>query len=379
MSHPLWQIRPDTTYLNHGSFGPPSRPVIEASRHWQDELARQPMDVFVRQQEPALLASRERLASWLGTAADNMALIDNATWAMNVVAESVVLEAGENVVLSDHEYGAVERIWQRACLRSSAELKTAVLPSRFEDPDEVVDAVLSACDERTRLIVVSHITSPTAVTLPIARICERARQQGIAVCVDGPHAPAQVPLDLDQLDCDFYTASCHKWLSASFGSGFLYVHPRQQSSIRPLLLSWGKLPPEEPANWHDDFLWLGTRDVSALLTIPVAIDVLEEIGLKHFRQHGHQLARLARHQLVERLGAGCLVDDDPCWYSNMAQVELPLQDGSQLQQALWDQHRIEVPVVHWQDRWFIRVSCYLYNEEAEVDKLVDALVGLLEP
>ncbi len=377
MAHPLWQIRPDTTYLNHGSFGPPSLPVIEARRQWQEELDQQPMDVFVRRQEAALLAARQRLASWLGTSADNLVLIDNATWAMNVVAESVVLGEGDNVVLSDHEYGAVERIWQRACLRSSAELKTAVLPSRFEDPDEVVDAVLAACDERTRLIVVSHITSPTAVTLPIARICERARQQGIAVCVDGPHAPAQIPLDLDQLGCDFYTASCHKWLSASFGSGFLYVHPQQQTSIRPLLLSWGKLPPEEPSNWCDDFLWLGTRDISALLTIPVAIDVLEEIGLEHFRQQGHQLACFARQLLVEKLGAHCLVADDPCWYSNMAHVELPVQDASGMQQALWDQHRIEVPVVHWQDRWFIRVSCYLYNEQAEVEQLVEAVAGLL--
>jgi isopenicillin-N epimerase len=377
MAHPLWQIRSDTTYLNHGSFGPPSRPVIEARRQWQEELDQQPMDVFVRRQESALLAAQQRLASWLGTSADNLALIDNATWAMNVVAESVVLGEGDNVVLSDHEYGAVERIWQRACLRSSAELKTAVLPSRFEDPDEVVDAVLAACDERTRLIVVSHITSPTAVTLPIARICERARQLGIAVCVDGPHAPAQIPLDLDQLGCDFYTASCHKWLSASFGSGFLYVHPRYQPLIRPLFLSWGKLPPEEPSNWYDEFLWLGTRDISALLTIPVAIDVLEGIGLEHFRQQGHQLACFARQQLVEKLGARCLVADDPCWYSNMAHVELPVQDASGLQQALWDQYRIEVPVVYWQERWFIRVSCYLYNEQAEVEQLVEAVAGLL--
>ena len=191
MAHPLWQIRPDTTYLNHGSFGPPSRPVIEACRHWQDELAQQPMDVFVRRQESALLAARERLASWLGTRADNMALIDNATWAMNVVAESVVLEAGENVVLSDHEYGAVERIWERACRRTSAQLKTAVLPAHFQDPQEVVDALLDACDERTRLIVVSHITSPTAITLPVKEICE-SRSGTVKSCKNA--SPSLIPV-----------------------------------------------------------------------------------------------------------------------------------------------------------------------------------------
>jgi len=378
MSHPLWQIRSGTTYLNHGSFGPPSRPVREARRRWQDELDQQPMDVFVRQLEPAMTAARDRLASWLGTAADNLVLIDNASWGMNVVANSVILQPGDNVVISDHEYGAVERIWKSACKRSTADLRTAALPARFEDPEEVVDTLLDACDEQTQLIVVSHITSPTAITLPVKRICERARQRGIAVCVDGPHAPAQIPLELDSLGCDFYTASCHKWLSASFGSGFLYVDPRRQESIRPLVLSWGKLPPGELSRWCDEFLWLGTRDLSALLTIPVAIDVLEEIGWDHFRSHGHELARHARQQLVQRLDASCLVADDPSWYSNMAHVELPVKDASQLQDALWNQHQIEVPVINWQDRWFIRVSCYLYNDQSQVDRLVEAVAGLLE-
>lgn len=376
MPHPLWNIRADTTYLNHGSFGPPSRPVVEARLQWQEQLDLQPMEVFVRQQETALLAARDRLASWLSTDSSNLAFVDNATWAMNVVAHSFPLQPGDRVVLTDHEYGAVERIWQRAAGRSSAEVVQATLPGYFSDAQQVVDAILQACDARTRLIVVSQITSPTAITLPVKLLCEQARRRGIVVCIDGPHALVQLDLSLDELGCGFYTASCHKWLSAAFGSGFLYVAPEFHSLIESPLLSWGRIPPSEPVAWHDEFLWLGTRDNSAFLTVPVAIDVFEQIGLENFRDHSHSLAQYARDRLEKDLGCKSLVEDDPAWYMSMAHLELPLSDASRLQQQLWQQFQVEVPIICWQDRWFIRVSCHLYNDESQLDKLIGALKSL---
>ena len=194
MPHSLWTIRADTTYLNHGSFGPPSQPVIDARRQWQEQLDLQPMEVFVRQQETALLAARDRLASWLSTDSTNLAFVDNATWAMNVVAHSFPLQPGDRVVLTDHEYGAVERIWQRAAANASAEVVQATLPAYFSDAQQVVDAILEVCDARTRLIVVSQITSPTAITLPVALLCQEAQRRGIVVCIDGPHALVQLDL-----------------------------------------------------------------------------------------------------------------------------------------------------------------------------------------
>lgn len=221
-----WNLEPGVTYLNHGSFGPPPEAVRQARAVWQERLDRQPMDFFVRQLEPALLAARNKLAQFVGSDPENLIFVENATVGMNIVADSFPLQAGDEVLLNNHEYGAVQRIWKRACDAAGAKLVIATLPLPIRNAEETVAGLLAEATEKTRLIVVSHITSPTAITLPVADLCRAARERGIAVCIDGPHAVAQLELNLESLGCDFYTASCHKWLSAPFGSGFLYVAPR---------------------------------------------------------------------------------------------------------------------------------------------------------
>jgi isopenicillin-N epimerase len=381
-------LREDTTYFNHGSFGPPPEPVRQARAEWQARLDRQPMDFLVRQLEPAWHDARCRLASFVGTSPENLVFSTNATAAMNVVAASFPLAPGDEVLLNDHEYGAVRRIWDRACRRAGAEVKVAAFPQPMESAEQVVDSLFAAATGRTRLVVVSHITSPTAIILPVQAICREARRRGLAVCIDGPHAIAQVDVCLDQFDCDYYCASCHKWLSAPFGSGFLYVHPRRQSQISPPLLSWGVPPPREPAAWWEEFYWSGTSDPSALLAIPAAIEFLEQVGLETFRARTHYLAQYARQSLIamlesrgasgaETLTAGCLVPDNPQWYGSMAHVPLPPGDHQWLQRALWERYGMEVPIIAWSGRRFIRVSCHLYNDRRQIDRLAAALAESL--
>ncbi|MCA9268724.1 MAG: aminotransferase class V-fold PLP-dependent enzyme, partial [Planctomycetales bacterium] len=298
-----WSLRPDTIYLNHGSFGPPPIVVQQARSRFQQALDAQPMDFFTRQLEPQLDAVRGALGEFVGAAPEKLALVDNATYAMNIVAESVPLAHGDEVLLTNHEYGAVKRIWQRACDRAGATVRTVDLPDPIESVDQVVAAVAAGFNGRTRLLVVSHITSPTAVTLPVAELCDAARAAGVAVCIDGPHAVAQIPLAIEQLGCDFYAASCHKWLSAPFGSGFLYAHPRWHELIQPPILSWGNTNlPIGRRSWRDEFNWSGTRDTSALLAIGSAIDFLRDVGLEPFRQRTQYLASYARRRLLELTG-----------------------------------------------------------------------------
>jgi isopenicillin-N epimerase len=370
-------LRPDTVYLNHGSFGPPPEPVRQARGEWQERLDRQPMDFFVRQLEPAWQACRRRLAEFVGTGAENLVFMVNATAAMNVVAASFSLAAGDEVLLTDHEYGAVRRIWDRACRRAGACLKTAELPLPIESAEQVVAGIFAAATPRTRVLVFSHITSPTAIILPAKEIAAEARGRGIPVCIDGPHAIAQLDVRLDELDCDYYAASCHKWLSAPFGSGFLYVHPGRQSQVEAVNLSWGVPPPREPAAWWEEFYWSGTADPSAFLAIPAAIDFLEKVDLDSFRVWTHDLARYSRARLVELTGLPPLVPDSPHWYGAMAHAPLPPGDRQTLQKALWEQHGIEVPIISWSGRRFIRVSCHLYNDARQIDLLVNALSQLL--
>ncbi|MFM2095877.1 MAG: Isopenicillin epimerase [Planctomycetota bacterium] len=371
--HTQWHLREDTTYLNHGSFGPPPKPVQEAQRLWKTQLDEQPMDFYVRRLEPAWREAQGRLAEFVGVQSNQIAFVENATYGMNVVANSLALKSGDEILLNDHEYGAVRRIWERAAKDVGASVVDAKLPWPIESAEQIVDAIASRFTPRTRLAIVSHVTSPTAVNMPVAAICKRAREAGIPVCVDGPHAPAYLPLHIAQLDCDFYVASCHKWLSAPLGSGFVFVSDRFQPQIKAPILSWGRLLPSLPELWYEELLWSGTRDPSAYLSVPNAIDFLRHVGLDHFRETTHALARVARHQIVELTGLAPMVPDDLAWYGSMAHVPLPPGDHQVLQQSLWNQHRIEVPVIRFNEGRYIRVSCHLYNSQRDIDYLLNAL------
>ncbi len=369
-----WSIREDTIYLNHGSFGPPPDAVRAARQAWQLRLDSQPMDFYDRRFEEHWLASRRALADFVGSAPENLVFVENATTAMNLVAHNFPLAAGDQVVLSDHEYGAVRRIWERACRRAGTDAPViARLPDRFAAAEAVVEAILAAVTDRTRLLVVSHITSPTALILPVREICAAARRRHIAVCIDGPHALVQQPVDIDALGCDFYAASCHKWLSAPLGSGFLAVHPKHQERFEPALLSWGRLPPNVPQRWYEEFIWTGTRDPSAYLAVADAIRFIQQIGAEVFRARTHALAQYAREQIVALTGREPPVEDSPRWYGSMALAPLPAVDARQLQRDLWQQHGIEVPVIDFRGRQHLRVSCHLYNTPRQIDTLVAAL------
>ena len=331
------------------------------------------MDFYDRLLEPALDRARSVASSFFGTEKDNFVFVENATFGMNVVADSFPLVSGDEVLLNNHEYGAVQRIWQRACQRQGATVRMVDLPRRIESSDQIVQSILSGVGEKTKLVVISHITSPTALIMPIQEICEELRQRGVAVCVDGPHAPAQIELDIDQLGCDFYTASCHKWLCGSLGSGFLVAAPKWHEVMEPQLKSWGRLLPAMPEQWFDEFTWSGTRDPSCYLSVVDAIEFMESIGLQAFRDRTYWLADQARQRLVAEFGRSPLANPEDGWYGCMAHVPLPDGDWTSLQQALWQSHRIEVPIIHFQDEWFVRVSCHLYNNQLQLDTLVKAL------
>jgi isopenicillin-N epimerase len=372
----LWDLRPGVTYLNHGSFGPSPRPVLAVRQEWTARLEANPMDFYVRQMEDHLDAALADLGLFVGTSPRNLVFVDNATVGMNIVARSLTLQPGDEVLANDHEYGAVLRIWRQACDAAGATLVVRRLPRPLGDVDELLDCLFESANARTRLLVVSHVASPTAVVFPLREICQRASERNIRVCVDGPHAPAAVDIDLDELRCDFYTASCHKWLSAPFGSGFLYVAPHRQRDLQATITSWGRSLAGRPARWSDEFLWSGTRDPAAFLAVPEAIRFLERIGLDAFREHSRRLIAYAR----DRIGLPLLVPGDLSWSSTMLSLRLPdtVEDTPPhrmhpLQQALWERHQIEVPIVNWGGHRWVRVSAHLYNDESHIDRLAEAL------
>lgn len=402
-----WSLPNDVSYLNHGSFGPSPVDVQRKLEDWNRQLERQPMNFFLREMEPALDEAMAVLADFVGTSRGNLVFVDNATFGMNIVAASVRLARGDEVLVNDHEYGAVTRIWRRACQHAEARLVTCELPERFDDTEQLVERLMSSVTNRTRLIVVSHVTSPTAMVLPIEEICRRARELNVAVCVDGPHAMAMLPLSLRRIDCDFYTASCHKWLSAPFGSGFLYVAPRQQKRIQPALVSWGGSIGGRQPGWKDEFNWLGTRNPSAFLTTAEAIHFLQRqvssfainaddgaspdgnrMVVDAFRHHAARLIDHAASELARTTGATPLIHHAESRCPAMLSLALPTgvlpepdagRAGQRhpLQNWLWENHRIEIPVITWKNQQLIRVSGHLYNSLAEYSHLAEAVADFI--
>ena len=300
---------------------------------------------------------------------------------MNIVAESVELQAGDEVLFTDHEYGAVRNIWQRKCQSTGAKIVTAQLPFPLND-EGTLSAIGNAITERTRIIVISHVTSPTAAILPVQRVCQLARQRGILTAIDGPHAIAMLDLHLDDIGCDYYCASCHKWLCAPFGSGFLWVHPKHHNKIQCPIVSWGGSIAGHAPLWQDRTNWLGTRDPAPLISISAAIAFFKRIGLNTFREHAHQLICHARKELlaIDGIGPFCTATEQDV--ISMCAVELPQPANWQpgyhghpdpLQIELREQHGIETPVASWNGKRFLRVSAHLYNSIAHIDKLLGAV------
>ncbi|MCA8996207.1 MAG: aminotransferase class V-fold PLP-dependent enzyme [Planctomycetaceae bacterium] len=376
-----WHLQDGVTYLNHGSFGPSPEPVLAARWEWIDRLESEPMDFLVRQLAGHLDAATDRLGKFVGCSGDNLIFVPNATAGMNIAATNIPLSEGDEVLLTDHEYGAVVRIWGQACQQAGAKTVLARLPLPLTNRGDVVEAVFERVTPRTKVIVISHVTSQTAVCLPVQEVCERAREQGITTVVDGPHAVAMSCERIDTIPCDFYAASCHKWLSAPLGTGFLYVRSRHKQGLKPTMWSWGKSLTGAAPSWKDEFHWPGTFDPTGYLSVPAAIDFLESFGVQKFRDVTHGLAQQARAKLQTYGDGSTLSADSPDWYGSMVSVPFPDEteqatfpgDMHPLQAWLWEKHRIEVPIIRWKEQTLLRVSCHLYTEPEHLDQLFTAL------
>jgi isopenicillin-N epimerase len=371
-------LDPEVVFLNHGSFGACPRPVFERYQAWQRELERQPVEFIGRRLQGLLAEARAALGQYLHADADDLAYVSNVTTALNIVARSLPLQPGDEILTTDHEYGALDRTWTFVAEHTQARIVIQKLPVPMSDPQEVVEAVWAGVTPRTRVLFLSHITSPTAVTLPIEALVARAKAAGIWTVVDGAHAPGQVEVDLTGLDVDFYGGNLHKWLSSPKGAGLLYVRKELQHLIDPLVISWGWRPSDPGFSvFVDEIQRQGTHDPSAYLSVPAAIAYQAEQDWPRVRQECHELVRLARDGMAELTGIVPLVEDDPRWFAQMATMPLPPCDLPALKRRLYDEYRIEIPTTHWGDVQCLRISVQGYNTRADVERLLSAVSDLL--
>lgn len=380
----LFLLDPDVIFLNHGSFGACPKPVFAELQRWQLAMERNPVEFLSRRSTALLLAARQRLAAYLDAAADDLAFVTNATTGVNTVAQSMALQPGDEVLTTDHEYGACDATWRWVCERSGAHYRRAQIPLPF-DTRSFVACLMAAVTPRTRLIFLSHITSTTALIFPVAALCAAARERGISTLIDGAHAPGQIDLSLTAVGADFYTGNCHKWLCAPKGAGFLHVRPEHHAAVHAPVVSWGYVASESESS-HTGFdayvgrtllerrlQWQGTRDIAAWLSVPAALDFLTAHDWPARRAECHTRALALQARVGARNGLRQIARDED--FGQMVPIPVRCSEPELLRAQLFEEHRIEVPVTQHAGQTFVRVSVQAYTSDAELLALENALAA----
>lgn len=381
----LFLLEPGIVFLNHGSFGACALPVFERYQAWQRELERRPVEFLGRRSAALLGESLRSLAAYLDASPDRLVYLTNTTTGVNTVARSLCLMPGDEVLTTNHEYGACDNVWEHACRQRGACYVRHPVPLPLPPPAEVANRIWEGVTPATRILYLSHITSTTALLLPVEELCRRAREAGILTVIDGAHAPGHTNLHLDALGADVYVGNCHKWLCAPKGSAFLYARPEIQAALDAVVISWGY---GESVAGHTAFdgylgstpflrrhLWQGTRDIAAFLSVPAAVEFLREHQWDRVRAACHDLAAEALENVVALTGLPPISGPDA--FLQMAALPVPPCDAEALKAVLYDRFRVEVPVTSHGDQLFVRISVQGYNTPDDTAALVDALRTLL--
>jgi isopenicillin-N epimerase len=380
MDRSPFQLRPGIHFLNHGSFGSCPLPVFQRYQEIQREIEAQPVEFLGRRLHTLLAEARAELARFVGAGTDDLVFVPNATTGLNIVARSLALGPGDEVLTTDHEYGALDRTWRFLAAKRGFRYIRQPLPLPLTDPRQVVEAVWSGRTDSTRVLFLSHLTAPTALTLPVAELVQLARENGIISIIDGAHAPGQVDLNLDGLGADFYAGNCHKWMMAPKGAAFLHARKEMQHLVEPLVVSWGYEAEEPgPSRFIDEQEWTGTRDPSAWLSVPAAIAFMRENGWAEVRNRCHQLILDTHRRYFDLTGLTPICPAHRTWFTQMAAFPLPPgTDWRRLKADLYERFQVEIPIVALNGVAYLRASAQGYNLPGDYDRLLEGLEALLK-
>lgn len=364
-------IRDDVVFFNHGSFGACPKVVFQKYQEWQLELERQPIEFLGRRREGLLREATESIAEFLNASADELIFVTNATLGINVVAKSLKLNAGDQILTTDHEYGAVDKTMKFVADKTGAEIVRSHVELPYTTDEAFVEGFFEKATDRTKVIYISHITSPSALIFPVEAICQRARELGIFTIIDGAHVPGQIPLDLTAVGADAYSGNFHKWLSAPKGSAFLHVRSEHHAMIDPLVISHGWY---EGASFVEQNEWQGTRDIAPFLTVPTAIQFQKDHDWTTVRKNCHELAVSLQMRLCDEYGLDPISQNQ---FSQMVTIPMPAGDAREISAQLYEQFKIELPGTVVEDRPHIRVSFQAYNTAEEAQFLIESLRKVL--
>jgi isopenicillin-N epimerase len=380
-----WPLDPDVTYLNHGTVGVTPRRVLAAQQGIRDEVERQPSRVLLRElsstvigvprlEPPRMRVAADAVARFVGARGSDLVFVDNATTGVNAVLRSFDLASGDEILITDLAYGAVANVAAFVARERGAHVRTVELPYPSPKPGAIVRAILGSIGPRTRIAIIDHVTSESAMVLPLEEIIAGCRERSVAILVDGAHVPGALPLDISALGVDWYVANLHKWACAPRSSGFLWASPERQEGLHPPVISWGL-----DKGFTAEFDWTGTRDPSAYLAAPEGIAFMRELGIEEMRAHNHGLAWDAARHLTGRWGTDLATDET--MIGTMATLPLPAslgstkEDAARVRDALLFEDHIEIQLHAWSGRLWVRVSAQVYNDMSDVERLAEAVAA----
>lgn len=388
----LWNIDPTFVFLNHGSYGAMPKAIIDKQHNLRLHVESQPVRHFQREFDALIHESRVKLAGLVNADPGGIVFVPNATTGVNTVLRSLDLSPGDEILVTDHIYNACRNAVELVARKAGAKVVTTHVPFPVSSKEQVKELVLSGVTDKTRFVLIDHVTSPTALVFPVEDIASELHSRGIDVMVDGAHAPGMIPLDLTKMGVAYYTGNCHKWLCAPKGSALLYIREDKRKSVRPLVISHGANSTRTDKTFlHLEFDWTGTDDYSRYILVGDCIDYLDSLypgGINAHMKRNHDLAVAAKDLLCSAFDAPPPCPDD--MLGSMAALPvLPLEEpaapqagrsADRVQEMLYHEYRIEVPIVYWPSagRRLVRVSAQAYNSLADYETLADALRKILE-
>lgn len=370
-------LNPEITFLNHGSFGACPIPILENYQYWQKELETEPVQFILKKAPIYLQTAKEAVAQFVGCDADDFFFTANPTIAINTIMRSMDLQPGDEILTTNHEYGAMDRTWNFYCEKSGAKYIRQNISIPIQSKEKLLEEFWSGYSTKTKIVFLNQISSATALIFPVKEIIQKAKSLGLITIIDGAHVPGHIDLNLTELDPDFYTGTLHKWMLAPKGCSFLYVKKERQSDIDPLIVGWG-YQSENPSNsrFLDYHQHQGTRDISAFLTAPAAIQFLNDYNWKEKSTIAKQLILENYESFCTLLGTQPICPISSEFLGQMCSIPINTSDPVALKEMLYGEYKIEIPIMKIDHGTFIRISLNAYNNSKDLDTLFDALSSI---
>ena len=369
----LFSLDPEVTYLNHGSFGACPKVIFDNLISFQKKLEFEPVNFLDNHLYQYLKESRSALSNYINCERDDIAFFPNPSTALNTLIRSLDLESGDQILTTNHEYGALDRTWNFISKKRGCEYVKLDIEIPFTDKQKFIDSFKNAINSKTKVIFLSHITSATALIFPVKEIIDLAKQKNILTIIDGAHVPAHIDLDIKKLDPDFYCGACHKWMCSPKGVAFLYVKKEYQNMIEPLVVSWG-YEAENPSDsqYLDYMQWQGTNDMSAYLTIPETINFLNKHDWKERAKACRELNLWAKNEICEKLNTYSLGNDE--FLAQMTTIAFDFEDTINQKIEFYNKYKIQIPFIKWNNKTFFRISSQVYNSKDDFEYLINSLI-----